>query len=824
MNVRALAIMCPFSVFGFILSGCGGLESSPAPSPSPQLTPPAIMSHPSSQTLEVGQAATFTVLASGSSPLTYQWQKNSSVITGAISSSYTTPVVAMADDGSIFKVVVSNPAGSATSNPATLNVIAQSVAPSITQPPSDTTVSAGQTATFTVLASGSSPLAYQWQKNGSVITGATSSSYTTPAVAMADDGSTFNVVVSNPGGSVTSNPATLRLTTGPISLNINPKRAAVAMTAQTQQFTVTVSGDPQNLATWAVDGTAGGNVTVGTIDTAGLYTPPSTGGTHTIAATSVADSSQTASATIAVTDLPGVLTYHNNLARDGTNPQEYGLTSSSVKTPTFGKLFSCPVDGSVYAQPLWVPALTFNGGKQNAVFAATSHDSVYAFDADKIPCEVLWHASLLDSAHGATSGETAVPNSDVGNGSPDIQPEVGIVGTPVIDPASNTLFVVSKSEDPSATFHQRLHALDLITGNEKFGGPVNISASVVGAGYDSSGATVTFNPRTHNQRPGLALINGVVYITWASHGDVDPYHGWIIGYSATNLTQVSIYNVTADGDRGGIWMGGAAPAADSSNAIYLSTGNGTFDHDSNVTPNTDLGDSVLKLTSTSRLTLSDWFSPLNQSVLEREDADLGSSGVVLLPDQSPGIAHLLITGGKEGRFYLINRDSMGHFCGSCTPSTGDTNVVQSFRSTNALFGTPVFWQNGLYASGTSDQLIVLSFDAATSKFNTSPSSQTAKTFSFPGSTPSLSSRGAADGIIWAIDSSQFGPPKNAGGPAVLHAFDASNLAIELWNSTMAPNNRDQAGNAVKFTVPTVANGKVYIGTRATIDVYGLLPD
>jgi len=276
---------------------------------------------------------------------------------------------------------------------------------------------------------------------------------------------------------------------------------------------------------------------------------------------------------------------------------------------------------------------------------------------------------------------------------------------------------------------------------------------------------------------------------------VDPYHGWIIGYSATSLTQVSVYNVTADGERGGIWMGGAAPAADSFNAIYLSTGNGTFDHDSNVTPNTDLGDSVLKLTSTSGLTLSDWFSPLNQSVLERADMDLGSSGVVLLPDQSSGVAHLLITGSKEGKLYLINRDSMGHFCGSCTLSTGDTNIVQSFAATGALFGTPVFWQNSLYVSGLSDQLMVFPFDAAASKFNTSPSSQTAKTFSFPGSTPSLSSWGAADGIVWAIDSSQFGPPRNAGGPAILHAFDATNLATELWNSTVAPNNRDQAGNA-----------------------------
>jgi hypothetical protein len=347
---------------------------------------------------------------------------------------------------------------------------------------------------------------------------------------------------------------------------------------------------------------------------------------------------------------------------------------------------------------------------------------------------------------------------------------------------------------------------------------------VVGAGYDSSGATVTFNPQTHHQRSALALVNGVVYVAWASHGDVDPYHGWIIGYDSASLAKVSTYSITADGSRGGVWMGGAAPAADSANAIYLSTGNGTFDHDSITTPNTDLGDSVVKLVTSPGFTLSDWFSPFNQSDLESADRDLGSSGTVLLPDQSTGIAHLLVTGGKEGKLYLLNRDSMGRFCGTRSASTGDTNAVQSFSLTNGLFGTPAFWQNGLYLAGVSDQLAVYNFNPTDGNFATSPSSQSANTFSFPGATPSISSQGTSDGIVWAIDSSQYGPPKNSGGPAILHAYDATNLANELWNSSQAPNSRDQAGNAVKFTVPTVSNGKVYIGTRTTVEVYGLLPD
>jgi hypothetical protein len=608
-----------------------------------------------------------------------------------------------------------------------------------------------------------------------------------------------------------------------VVVGIAPKKNIGLASGQTQQFTATVTGDSKNLgATWSVDGAAGGNATVGLISSSGLYAAPATGGTHTVAAASVADTTKTDSATLAVTDLPGVFTSHYNLARDGTNTKEYVLTPSVVNSTTFGKLFSCSTDGVVYTQPLWVPNVSVGADKHNAVLVGTEHDSIYAFDADRAPCVTLWQASMLDSAHGASAGEIAVPFADL-FGVDDVQPEVGITGTPVIDPSSSTLYVVSKSEDSSGEFHQRLHALDLSTGNEKFGGPANISASVVGAGYDSSGATVTFNPHNEFQRAGLALVNGVVYVTWASHGDVNPYHGWIIGYKATDLSRVATYNITADGERGGIWMSGAAPAADSGNVIYLSTGNGTFDHDSTVTPNTDLGDSVVRLTTSSGISLSDWFSPFDQADLASRDRDLGSSGVILLPDQSSGPAHLLVTGGKEGTLYLINRDSMGHFCGTCTSATGDTNTVQRI-ATNPLFGTPAFWQNGLYVSPFSDKVMVFAFDPATGKFNTNPTSQSPTSIPFPGSSPSISSLGASSGVVWAIDSSKYGTPgKNGLGPAVLHAYDATNLATELWNSSQAASNRDQAGQAAKFSVATVANGKVYLGTRSTLEAYGLLP-
>ncbi len=317
---------------------------------------------------------------------------------------------------------------------------------------------------------------------------------------------------------------------------------------------------------------------VGIISATGLYTPPATPGTHTIVATNTTDSTKTASATVAVTDLAGVLTHHNNLARDGTNTQEFALTPATVNSAIFGKRFSCPVDGAVYTQPLWMPSLNVGGAVRNVIFVATQHDSVYAFDADASPCVTLWQAPLLNSAHGGSVGETPVPTADVGNGYKDIQPEIGVTGTPVIDPSSSTLYVVSKSENLTGTFYQQLHALDLASGNEKFSGPVPITATVPGTGDGSSGGNLAFNPQTHNQRSALALSNGVVYIAWASHEDKDPYHGWILGYNATTLARVKVLNVSPDGSRTGIWMAGAAPAFDSAGNLYATTGNGLWRH------------------------------------------------------------------------------------------------------------------------------------------------------------------------------------------------------------------------------------------------------
>jgi hypothetical protein len=648
-------------------------------------------------------------------------------------------------------------------------------------------------------------------------------------------GATTGTVVVTVGGGAS---AGVSFTVVPIS--VSPQLAAVVVTTQTQQFTAFVSSGTG--LSWSVDGVAGGNATVGTISASGLYTPPSTAGTHTVTA-SVSTPANSASASIAVTDLAGVFTYHNDLSRDGANTQEYALTASTVTTNTFGKLFSCPVDGAVYTQPLWVPALSIGGGIHNVIFVATQHDTMFAFDADANPCVQYWQGSgaagqvnLLDSLHGGTAGEVPVPcqpgvpplDCQVGVGDGDIQPEIGVTGTPVIDPTTNTIYVVSKSENTTTkTFYQRLHALDLATGNEKFSGPVLIAASVTGMGDGMSGGMVAFNPQNENQRSGLALSGGVVYLSWAAHEDKSPYHGWVIGYSAADVqTQVSVFNTTPNGGLGGIWAGGAAPAADSGGDIYVSTGNGIFDEGSGMPMASDYGDSILRLSPVAgptsngeNLQLVGWFTPDNEQTLEDNDTDLGSGGVLLLPDQSAAPIHLLAEVGKEGVVYLIDRDNMGQF-----QATGNSQIVQSFSGLTAgLWGSPAFWQNGLYLGGQGDRLKLFTFDSSTGLFNATVSSRSSHVFAFPGNTPSISSQAASSGIVWAIDASQYGPPTPSLSPAVLYAYNAANLATEYWDSSMAANNRDQAGGAVKFVPPTVANGKVYVSTRTEIDVYGLLP-
>ena len=542
-----------------------------------------------------------------------------------------------------------------------------------------------------------------------------------------------------------------------------------------------------------------------------------------------------ATVSVAVTDLTGVSTYHNNLSRNGANTQEYALTPAAVNASTFGRLFSCTVDGAIYAQPLWVANLTVSSAKHNVVFVATQHDSVYAFDADSsvTPCVPLWHANLLDSDHGGTSGETSVissgPDYYVGAGVGDIAPEVGVTGTPVIDLTTNTLYVVSKSMTISGlSFYQRLHAIDLATGNEKFSGPVTIAATFPGTGDGSS--TTTFVARQENQRPGLALVNGVVYIAWASHEDTPPFYGWVIGYKASDLSQLSVFNVDPNAGEGGIWMSGGAPAADSAGNLFLITANGSFDATSTSPPNNDYGDSLLELSG--NLAVEQYFTPSDQETDNIIDNDFGSGGATVLvdlPANGSNPTHLVIGGGKDGALYLLDRDNMG--------GLGDSNAWQELNLGNGIYATGAFWNSSFYIATRGGNLQEFALSASTAKLTLMPGASSV-TFDFPGATPSVTSMpDNSNGIVWALDQSQYCTSQSPGcGPAVLHAYDAGNLANEFWNSTQGTGN--SAGFAVKFTVPTVANGKVYIGTRGNntgdvdsstsipgeLDVYGLLPN
>jgi hypothetical protein len=524
-----------------------------------------------------------------------------------------------------------------------------------------------------------------------------------------------------------------------------------------------------------------------------------------------------------------VTTYHYDNSRTGQNTSETLLTPSNVNATQFGKVFSLAVDGAVYAQPLYVSNLTIGGGTHNVVFVATEQDSVYAFDADSntgANSSFLWRASLIDTAHGASFGATPVSAPETG--CDNLEPNIGITSTPVIDLATGTMYVEAKSKE-NGIFVHRLHALDITTGFEKYPGPIVITATVNGTGDGSSGGQLTFGGSSEqgqaialNQlnRPGLLLLNGTVYIAFASHCDNGPYHGWLFGYDAATFTNQSVFVTTPNGGLGGIWMSGAGLAADANGNIYLATGNGTFDTDK--VPATELGDSILKVAPTNgTLSLLDYFTPFNQSDLSDRDADLGSGGVLLFPDQPGSHPHELVEVGKDGIAYLVDRDQMtannNHYCNGCT---SNPQIVQELDSGLAgMWSMPAYWNNTVYFWASGDRL--KAFPLNNGLLSVTPSSFSTTFFDFPGATPVVSSNGTSDGVVWAIDSSNNGIEGSSLAPAVLHAYDASNVANELYNSAQAPNNRDQAGDAVKFTVPVVVNGKVYIGTSSEVDVYGL---
>ena len=514
-----------------------------------------------------------------------------------------------------------------------------------------------------------------------------------------------------------------------------------------------------------------------------------------------------------------VTTYHNDIGRTGQNLNETVLTTSNVNSTQFGKLFSQAVDGQVYAQPLYLSGITVNGATHNVVYVATENDSVYAFDADSnggTNSSALWQASLLSTTHGAAAGATTIPSSVVGF---DIQPQVGITGTPVIDPSSGTLYVVSATME-SGTVVQRLHALDVTSGAEKFGGPVTIAASVAGTGNGSVGGVLSFDSTWENQRPGLLLLNGIVYIAFASHGDNGPWHGWILGYNAATLKQTGVYCSSPNGTGSGFWMSGAGLAADQLNPstqpygrMFVPTGNGDYNASSPYSNNMDYGDTVLNLNlANGAPTVTDEFTTYLESQFDSEDGDVGSGGLMVLPTQTTGsVPHLAVQAGKEGWIYLLNRDNLG---GYSTSADNITQEVDWAVGDNGVWSMPAYWNGNVYYWGVYDNL--KSFALTNGQLATTPT-KSSEQYGFPGATPAISANGTTQGIVWSIDSEAYDTP----GPAILQAHSASNVATTLYSSATNAT-RDTAGNAVKFAVPTVVNGKVYVGTASEVDIYGLL--
>jgi hypothetical protein len=498
-----------------------------------------------------------------------------------------------------------------------------------------------------------------------------------------------------------------------------------------------------------------------------------------------------------------VLTYHNNNARTGLNSAETALTPSNVNSTSFGKLFTVTVDGLVDAEPLYLSAVPIQGVTHNLLIVATENDSVYAFDADK--GTQLWQISTLKS------GETASDD----RGCNQVTPEIGITSTPVISRpkgSNGVIYTVAMSKDSSSNYYQRLHALDATTGNELYNGPVTITGQYPGTGDSSSGGYVIFDPGNYKERSGLLLLDGMVYLTWASHCDIRPYTGWVMGYDAKTLAQKTIINVTPNGNEGAVWGSGAGLTADDAGNIFFLDANGIFDttlNSSSFPDSGDFGNAFIRLTTKGGLAVADYFEMFNGVQESDSDTDLGSGGAILLPSMkdSSGTTWQLAAGaGKDSNLYLVNRNSMGKF------SSSSNNIYQELSEVlpGGIWSMPAYFDGRLYYGPVSEPIMEFQFKKA--KLQATPVAQTTNTFAYPGATPSISSNKDADGIVWATENTN---------PAVLHAYNAITL-VELYNTNQASGSRDHFGAGNKFIIPMIINGKVYVGTTTGVGVFGLL--
>jgi hypothetical protein len=498
-----------------------------------------------------------------------------------------------------------------------------------------------------------------------------------------------------------------------------------------------------------------------------------------------------------------VLTYHNNNARTGLNSKETILTPANVNSATFGKLFTLTVDGLVDAQPLYLHAVSTASGTQNLLIVVTENDSAYAFNADT--GALVWRVTALKA------NETASDNRGCGQ----VTPEIGITSTPVINRPKNSngiIYLVAMSKDSSGNYHQRLHALDAATGNELHNGPVDISATYPGTGDNSSGGVVIFDPAQYKERSGLLMLGNTVYLAWASHCDDRPYTGWIMGYSASTLAQTTVLNVTPNGNEGAIWGAGAGLTADSDDNIYFLDANGYFDTTLNAggfPSEGDYGNAFIKLSTKGGLAVSDYFEMFNQESENGSDTDLGSGGALLVPqmkDSQGNVWDLAVGAGKDSNLYVVNRNGMSGF-----NSTNKMYQELAGALPGGIWSMPAYFDDKLYYGPVGQP--ILAFEFKNAKLLSSPVAQTANAFGYPGATPSISADGSLNAIVWASENTNI---------AVLHAYNPKTL-VELYNSNQASGGRDHFGVGNKFITPTIANGKVYVGTTTGVAAFGVLP-
>lgn len=590
----------------------------------------------------------------------------------------------------------------------------------------------------------------------------------------------------------------------PASFTTQPTDQSVSL-LQTATFRVTAQGTAAVLQ-WQKNGAdiAGATST--------SYTTPRTtmadnGAKFTAMISNSRGTQTSATATLTVSTGIDVATYHYDNMRLGQDISEKLLTTGLVNQATFGKLGSFVVDGLVDAQPLYLSNVNIPSvGARNVLYVVTEHGSVFAFDADSANGDksaFLWMTSTL------LPGESPSDDHDCSA----VTPEIGITSTPVIDRNRGAIYIVAASKDAAGAYFQRLHALDLATGKELPGGPTTITATFPGTGTNSTNGVVAFDPSLYLERAALIEVNGAVYTTWASHCDNGPYSSWVIAYSADALQQTGVLNLVPNGAKGGIWMSGAGPAADAAGNIYIILGNGDFD----VTPGTNglpangnCGNCFVKISSSSPLTLLDYFTPSNTVSESDMDYDMGSGGPMLLPDvvdSSGTTRHLAIGAGKDVKLWVVDRDNMGKF------SAGANNVYQELD--NALFGIvyskPAYFGGTVYYGSANDS--IKAFPVEGGKLPPTATSTSSNKYKYPGATPTISANGTANGIVWTVANDTT---------ATLFAYDATNLATLLYDSNQAPSSRDVfPGN--KYITPMVANGHVYVGTPNSVVVFGLLP-